>query len=185
MSKRTTMSDSQYLWRIFYCATVFLVLMCQAVPVGCYVLREGRTADILAIQPNRVAESSSQIPKLTFKEGVRHHSSSLYLIPALSRKICCFSYCFLFIDVTWISSTFYSHLMLYTLFSLSHPRDTHTSAFHLGSSIRFLCCIQMSGWIKTHSSQNALFEWEKKTTFYFVKFPTKTNMTAEFYRHFT
>lgn len=50
-----------------------MVLMRQAkklIPVGCYVLKAERNGDILAVHPIRLAESSGQIPKLTFKEEV-------------------------------------------------------------------------------------------------------------------
>lgn len=35
------------------------------------------------------------------------------------------------------------------------------------------------------SLQNALFNWQKKIAFYFVKGPTNTNGIVEFYAHFT
>lgn len=43
----------------------------------------------------------------------------------------------------------------------------------------------MSVWIKIRSLQNALFDWQKKITFYFVKTLTNNNATVEFYPRFT
>lgn len=60
---------------------------------------------------------------------------------------------------------FYSHLT----FCMFDPRNTHASAFHFWSSIRFPCCIYMSVWIKICSLQNAVFDWQKKITFNFFK----------------
>lgn len=74
------MSESLCLWRIFYWATAFMVLTCQARNLGCLLCpKTERNGGILVLYPIMLAESSGRIQKSTFN--------------ALSKKIFCLSYC--------------------------------------------------------------------------------------------
>lgn len=164
------MSESQCLWRTFYWATAFMVLRCQAKNLGFLLCPKAeRNWDILVLYPIMLAEASEQIQKLAFTHCRKRFAPSPIAI--------------LVVDITRISCMFYSHVTFCMLFSLFDPRDAYASAFHLWSSIRFLCCIYMSVWIKIHSFQNAVFDWQIWLLYF--RAPFITNSPVEIYPRFT